>query len=68
MNMDRDNSLRYYFFHVLPRAIIRDIIFREMLTLKDMARLEVAAAVHSLHESQVRAFLPSLTHIEVIVS
>jgi hypothetical protein len=41
-------SSEYYLFHTLPRAIIRDFIFREMLDLEDIARLEVAAAVHLL--------------------
>jgi hypothetical protein len=50
------HTLGHYFFHILPRAIIRDLIFREMLDLKDIARLEVAAAIHRLHdEEKVRA-------------
>jgi hypothetical protein len=50
----KTNPMVYYFYHVLPGTIIRDVIFRELLELKDIARLEVAAAVRSLWESQVR--------------
>jgi hypothetical protein len=39
-------------FHALPRAIIRDIIFQQMLDLGDIACLEVAAAVHLLHDEE----------------
>jgi hypothetical protein len=50
ISFKQHNSLGYYFFHTLPRVIIRDLIFREMLDLGDIARLEVAAAVHRLHQ------------------
>jgi hypothetical protein len=53
MNSVNQSFLGYYFFHVLPRAIAGDLIFQEMLELGDIARLEVAAAVHSIHRSQV---------------
>jgi hypothetical protein len=46
-------TLDYYLFHALPRSIIQDLIFGEMLALSDIARLEVAAAVHRIHRSQV---------------
>jgi hypothetical protein len=46
------NSLGYYFFQFIPQIIVREVIFREMLELKDIARLEVAAAVYSIFESQ----------------
>jgi hypothetical protein len=36
-------ALGYYSLDVLPRAIIQDLIFREMLCLEDIACLEVAA-------------------------
>jgi hypothetical protein len=56
-----NNPIGYYVFHVLPRAIIRDLILQEMLSLKDIARLEVAAAIHRLHdEDKVR--LSSVSH------
>jgi hypothetical protein len=56
-----DSSLAYHdFFYKLPRAIIRDVIFRELLSLGDIARLEVAAAVHSIHDSQVSKIMISL--------
>jgi hypothetical protein len=47
-----NNALGDNFFYILPRAIIRDLILREMLDLKDIARLEVAAAIHRLHEEE----------------
>jgi hypothetical protein len=55
MDTGSDNAMEYYFFQTLPRSIIRDVIFRDMLSLEDIARLEVAAAVHAIHEAQVRA-------------
>jgi hypothetical protein len=58
-----NQALGYYFFRDLPRAIIHDPIFREMLDLGDVARLEVAAAVHSLRESQVRLACEALVLI-----
>jgi hypothetical protein len=42
-----------YLFHLLPQAVIQDLIFAEMLNLGDIARLEVAAADHRIHQSQV---------------
>jgi hypothetical protein len=50
MQTNLSSSLGDYFFQILPPAIIREIIFQEMLELEDIARLEVAAAVHRLHE------------------
>jgi hypothetical protein len=53
MSSSYDNSRNprgCYFFHILPLAILRDVIFREMLELEDIARLEVAAAIHRLHD------------------
>jgi hypothetical protein len=47
---DCTNPLGCYLFHIIPRAILQDVIFREMLELKDIARLEVAAAIHRLHD------------------
>jgi hypothetical protein len=46
-----------HLFHDIPRAIIQDLIFGELLALSDIARLEVAAAVHTIHQSQVSMFL-----------
>jgi hypothetical protein len=48
-----NNSLGYIFFHALPPTIIRDSIFREMLDLGDIARLEVAAATRLIRDSMV---------------
>jgi hypothetical protein len=50
LSNNTSSTLEYYFFHALPRPIIQDIIFREILSLGDIARLEVAAAVHRIHE------------------
>jgi hypothetical protein len=54
MNSSPEGSLVLgnYFFYVLRRATIRDFIFREMLCLEDVACLEVAAAVHRLHDQE----------------
>jgi hypothetical protein len=46
-------SLIHYLLRFVPRDIIQDLIFGEMLDLSDQARLEVAAAVHTIHQSQV---------------
>jgi hypothetical protein len=56
----------HYIFDALPQAILRDLILREMLDLEDIARLEVAAAVHRLHdEDKVRYSAMILSCYEV---
>jgi hypothetical protein len=47
---DHENPQKCYLLCKVPRAILQDVIFREMLELKDIARLEVAAAIHRLHD------------------
>jgi hypothetical protein len=48
--------LEYFFDDNFPQAIIRDLVFGEMLSLSDIARLEVAAALYRLHgEGKVRS-------------
>jgi hypothetical protein len=47
-----NKSLGYHdFFNAYLHQ--RDINFLEVLSLGDIARLEVAAAVHTIHDSQV---------------
>jgi hypothetical protein len=60
---DGNNPLGNYFFHAVPRFIVQNLIFREMLDLKDIARLELAAAVHSIRRSQVSHLYLAVTHL-----
>jgi hypothetical protein len=48
------NKLLEYLFYDIPRSIIQDLIFGEMLDLSDIARLEIAAAVRWIHRFKVR--------------
>jgi hypothetical protein len=47
------SSLEDYLFHPLPQDIIKEDIF-QMLDLSDIACLEVAAAVHRIHDYRYR--------------
>jgi hypothetical protein len=52
MALNNLSVIGYYSFDVIPRAIIQDVIFREISELGDIARLEVAAAIHHLHDEE----------------
>jgi hypothetical protein len=49
-NNSSPSAMGDYFFHIFPPVIIREVILQVMLELEDIARLEVAAAIHRLHK------------------